>query len=192
MSTRARLSHAAREENRRGNNNDIGAFLDGKHSTRKDLFTRQDSGLTRDSANSGLGGATRPRKAGGHGLGIPDFEVDPAIPTRDRNYGARKRMPMSVADKNDKIIEFERENNTLKEKRNLLDAEILMMRTKLRRIEELIRKRSRMEDSVDGSMEYSARDMQRDLEGECDELRNQNKEIKEKVRKLNVVQRGLT
>ena len=34
--------------------------------------------------------------------------------------------------------------------------------------------------------------MQRDLKEECDDLRDQNDQIKEKVRKLNVVQRGLT
>lgn len=34
--------------------------------------------------------------------------------------------------------------------------------------------------------------MQRDLESEVDDLKDQNSEIKEKVRKLNVVHRGLT
>lgn len=48
-------------------------------------------------------------------------------------------MPMSAADKKDKIIEFERENNTLKEKENFLNEEIKMLTTKLRRVEGLIK-----------------------------------------------------
>lgn len=34
--------------------------------------------------------------------------------------------------------------------------------------------------------------MQRDLRGECEDLREKNDEIKDRVRKLNVIQRGLT
>ena len=98
-------------------------------------------------------------------------------------------MPMSAADKKDKIIEFERENNTLKEKSNFLEQEIKMMQTKLRRVEALIKQRSRAADD-DGS--YDITDMQRDLQSECDDLREQNASIKDKVRKLNVIERGLT
>lgn len=71
-----------------------------------------------------------------------DAMEQPSPPQRDRNhfdYGARKRMPMSAADKKDKIIEFERENNTLKEKENFLQTEIKMLTTKLRRVEGLIK-----------------------------------------------------
>ena len=98
-------------------------------------------------------------------------------------------MPISAADQKDKIIEFERENNTLKEKENFLRQEITMMSTKLRRVESLIKSRGRMADDFG---EYDVTDMQRDLKEECDDLRDQNDQIKEKVRKLNVVQRGLT
>ena len=48
-------------------------------------------------------------------------------------------MPMNAADKKDKIIEIERENNTLKEKENFLNHEIKMMKTKLRRVENLFK-----------------------------------------------------
>ena len=96
---------------------------------------------------------------------------------------------MNAADKNDKIIEFERENNTLKEKENFLQQEIKMMQTKLRRVEGLIKSRGRAADDYG---DYDVNDMQRDLKSECDDLRDQNDEIREKVRKLNVVQRGLT
>ena len=95
-------------------------------------------------------------------------------------------MPVSAADQKDRIIQFERENNTLKEKENFLRQEILMMQTKFRRVETLIKSRSRVAD--DGTMdEYDITDMQRDLKGECDDLREQNEAIREKVRKLNVV-----
>ena len=98
-------------------------------------------------------------------------------------------MPMSAADSKDKIIEIERENNTLKEKENFLRQEITMMTTKLRRVETLIKSRGR---GADDEGDYDASDMVRDLKDECDDLRDQNVDITEKVRKLNVVQRGLT
>ena len=98
---------------------------------------------------------------------------------------------MTAADRKDKIIEFERENNTLKEKENFLKQEIKVMSTKLQRIEELMRSRSRVAGDL-GDATYNIADMQRDLKGECDDLRDQNADFKEKIRKLNVIQRGLT
>ena len=113
----------------------------------------------------------------------------PSTKNVNNDYGARKRMPMSAADKKDKIIEFERENNTLKEKENFLNEEIKMLTTKLRRVEGLIKQRGRNDDE---SGDYDITDMQQDLKGECDDLRDKNEVIKERVRKLNVIQRGLT
>ena len=78
-------------------------------------------------------------------------------------------MPISAADQKDKIIEFERENNTLKEKENFLKQEITMMTTKLRRVETLIKSRGRMADDFG---DYDVTDMQRDLKEECDDLRD--------------------
>lgn len=66
---------------------------------------------------------------------------------------------MSAADKNDKIIEFERENNTLKEKENFLRQEITMMSTKLRRVESLIKSRSRVVDDLGLGGDYNVTDM---------------------------------
>lgn len=94
---------------------------------------------------------------------------------------------MTSADKKDKVMHYEKENNQLKTKGTLLENEITKMRTKLHRIEGLMRSRSKCGDT--GESDASA--MQRDLENECDELRVQNDEIKEKVRKLNVISRGL-
>ena len=96
---------------------------------------------------------------------------------------------MSAADKKDKIIEFERENNTLKEKENFLHQEVKLLTTKLHRVEHLIRQRAR---NADEAGDYDMSDMQRDLRGECNDLREKNDDIKERVRKLNVIQRGLT
>lgn len=157
-------------------------------------FDRQNTGFSRASGDFSDRGYTRGKTAPGgfsnvHApVGASDYG-DLGIPTQDRNYGQRKRMPISAADQKDKIIEFERENNTLKEKENFLRQEITMMSTKLRRVESLIKSRGRMADDFG---EYDVTDMQRDLKEECDDLRDQNDQIKEKVRKLNVVQRGLT
>ena len=78
-------------------------------------------------------------------------------------------MPISAADQKDKIIEFERENNTLKEKENFLRQEITMMTTKLRRVEAMIKSRGRMADEFG---DYDVSDMQRDLRDECEDLKD--------------------
>ena len=64
-----------------------------------------------------------------------------------------------------------------------MSNEITKMKTKLHRIEELMRSRSKFGDTE----EYDITDMQNDLRNECDEIKTQNEEIKEKVRKLNVI-----
>ena len=102
------------------------------------------------------------------------------------DYGA-KRTRMTSADKTDKVMEYEKENNVLKTKGTLLENEITKMKTKLHRIEGLMRSRSKFGDAED----FNISDMQQDLQNECDEIRTQNDEMKEKVRKLNVIQRGL-
>ena len=68
-----------------------------------------------------------------------------------------------------------------------MSNEITKMKTKLHRIEELMRSRSKFGDTE----EYDITDMQNDLRNECDEIKTQNEEIKEKVRKLNVISRSL-
>jgi predicted nuclease with TOPRIM domain len=76
------------------------------------------------------------------------------------DFGQRKRNPLSSPDKKDRIINLEKENNTLKEKENLLQTEVMKMQTKLRRIEGLIRSRS----AVGGdSATYDSYDLQQDL-----------------------------
>ena len=58
----------------------------------------------------------------------------------------KKKKVMNSRDREDRTMDLERENNALKEKENLLQLEIRTMQTKLRRIEELINQRSRMDD----------------------------------------------
>ena len=63
------------------------------------------------------------------------------------------------------------------------------METKLQRVQNLINRRDQLGDDND---EYSAIMMQQNLKEETEDLRDQNREKKEKVRKLQVVFRGLT
>ena len=76
---------------------------------------------------------------------------------------------MSAADKKDRTINLEKENNTLKEKENLLNREIVSMQTKLRRIESLIGQRNRYGE-LDGETR-GVYDMQDDLQNEIDDLK---------------------
>jgi len=99
----------------------------------------------------------------------------------------RKRNAISAADKKDKIFELEEENNKLKEKENLLQSEVTKMQTKLRRIEALMRSKG----NIDENSVYDANALQRDLQKEYDNLLQQNEFTREKVRKLNVIKRGL-
>ena len=54
-----------------------------------------------------------------------------------------KKTPLAKynQDQTDKIYDLERENTSLKSKENLLETEIVKMKTKLRRIEELMKKK---------------------------------------------------
>ena len=99
-------------------------------------------------------------------------------------------MPMSAADKKDKVIELERENNALKEKENFLQQEIKMMKTKLLRVEGLIKKRARA--NADDEDCYDINDMHTDLNNECEDVKDQNTQMKENIRKAKVVLKGLT
>jgi len=62
---------------------------------------------------------------------------------------------MSSPDKRDRIIRLETENNTLKEKENILQSEITKMQTKLRRIDGLLRSRS----AIGGDSGYDSHDL---------------------------------
>ena len=110
-------------------------------------------------------------------------QINNRPPSASGPLGGKARIRMTSADKKDKVMHYERENNVLKAKGTLLSNEITKMKTKLHRIEELMRSRGRLTEGND----YDISDMQRDLEDECAEIKDQNKDLKEKVRKLNVI-----
>jgi len=80
--------------------------------------------------------------------------------------------PMSKynSDQTDKIFELERENTALKSKENLLETEIVKMRTKLRRIEELMKKRS----NQSGAQPMLPAEIQRQLQDEIGKISGEN------------------
>jgi hypothetical protein len=55
-------------------------------------------------------------------------------------------------DQTDKIYDLERENTTLKSKENLLETEIVKMKTKLRRIDELMKKKRTTQSGADSML----------------------------------------
>lgn len=75
---------------------------------------------------------------------------------------AKKTMPLAKynQDQTDKIYDLERENTTLKSKENLLETEIIKMKTKLRRIEELMKKKR---STQSGALTMLPEDVQRQL-----------------------------
>ena len=86
-------------------------------------------------------------------------EIAHSAKVSSSDFGLKKRNTISSPDKRDRIINIEKENNSLKEKENLLQTEITKMQTKLRRIDGLIRSRS----AVGGDSGYDSHDLQRDL-----------------------------
>ncbi len=101
-------------------NKKIAGFLG---TSNQKTFGRQDSGFNDRASEEHHSGRYQDITRKGANMAAPNALDDygfPAAPNRARDYGARKRMPMSAADKKDKVIELERENNALKEKENFL------------------------------------------------------------------------
>lgn len=92
---------------------------------------------------------------------------------------AKKTMPISKfnSDQTDKIYDLERDNTNLKSKENLLETEIVKMRTKLRRIEELLRKKGKTSSTTQAMM---PEEVERHLQDEIDALTGENQHIKER------------
>jgi len=82
--------------------------------------------------------------------------------TPSKGANRQKTLPISKfsADETDKIFELERDNTQLKSKENLLETEIVKMKTKLRRIEELMRKKGKNSSATQSMM---PEDVQRHL-----------------------------
>ena len=85
--------------------------------------------------------------------------------SKSKNYGAANRM--NSPDKKDKIMQFEKDNNVLKQKGTLLTNELTKMNTKLRRIQELMRSRVKY-----GEEDQDFSNIQAELVNECDEIKN--------------------
>lgn len=55
-------------------------------------------------------------------FGHRDTQIELEIgATRKATYGENRRVPSSAADKKDRVMNLEKENNSLKEKENLLN-----------------------------------------------------------------------
>jgi len=82
-------------------------------------------------------------------LGAKNEDPDEIKPVKDAHVKFKEdiKNPFETIkskynpEQKDKLYNLERENTILKSKGNLLESEILKMNTKLRRIEELMRKR---------------------------------------------------
>ena len=90
------------------------------------------------SAMNYVGGITSANTAGiSAGGQIAGASAKPPVSfaaTAPTTGTASKRAGMSSLYRKDRIMNLEQENNTLKEKKNLLESEIKKMETKLRRI----------------------------------------------------------
>lgn len=74
---------------------------------------------------SGIG-AIDDNAARNFGITVEDVErpSNPSKPTATKHYGGSRKPMISAADKKDRIIDLEKENNVLKEKENLLNQEV--------------------------------------------------------------------
>jgi len=127
---------------------------------------------------SGRAGAGRPPSAAGAGRG---GRASAKKASSSAGFGKYS------SDQTDKIYELERENTSLKSKENLLQEEITKMRTKLKRIEELMKKRS----NHTGPQALLPAEVQRQLQDEISRMSYENEQMKEKNRKLRAIEKEL-
>jgi hypothetical protein len=130
---------------------------------------------------------------------VPVRGSSKAAPTKARPESAAKPPAKQTSDKKtplgkytsdqaDRIYDLERENTTLKSKENLLETEIVKMKTKLRRIEELMKKKRATQD---GALTMLPEDVQRQLQCEIDKIGEENRQMKERNRKLRAIEKEL-
>lgn len=103
----------------------------------------------------------------------------------DRHHSLNKYS----ADQTDKIYDLERENTSLKLKENLLESEIVKMRTKLRRIEELMKKKR---SSQAGAQTTLPAEVHRQLEDEINKIGSENDAMKQRNKKLRAIEKELS
>lgn len=117
--------------------------------------------------------------------------LDRSTPTKNaRAASGKKAAPISKInpEAKDKIYELERENMNLKGREHALEGQIQMMKTKLRRIEDLFRKVKKNEP--DNNVRMSD-DLKRLLSDEIEELIRENASIKERNKKLRTIEQGI-
>jgi predicted nucleic acid-binding Zn-ribbon protein len=93
------------------------------------------------------------------------------------------------ADQTDKIYDLERENTSLKLKENLLESEIVKMRTKLRRIDELMKKKR---STSAGAQTALPAEVHRQLEDEINKIGGENDAMKQRNKKLRAIEKELS
>jgi len=106
------------------------------------------------------------------------------------NSSSAKKVQISKfnADDTDRIYDLERENTILKSKENILESEITKMKTKLRRIDELLRKKGK---NASESQRMMPSEVERHLQDEIDKLIEENSHIKERNSKLRAIETSL-
>lgn len=113
-------------------------------------------------------------------------------PARGGLTSAKKKPSQTggiyTSDQKDKIYELERENATLKTKENFLESEIIMMKTKVRKIENLMKENMKR----DGVQVPMPEEVQRQIEMEIAKLNEENAEMKKKNKKLNAIAKELS
>ena len=110
----------------------------------------------------------------------------PSGPGSDKKSKTYGRGAGVSPGKMDKVYELERENTTLKTKENLLSAEIGKMKTKMRRLEEMMKKRGNS-----NSDNLLPEDIKNQLKNEIGDMNEDNRRLKEQNKKLKAIEREL-
>lgn len=98
-------------------------------------------------------------------------------------YGAR-RPGGNISGQEEQYHQITEENLQLKEKQNVLESEIKKMHTKMRRIEALMKKERNLTDN-------DFADLEQELQLQLGEIQGENSELRDRVRKLNMIHKGL-
>lgn len=110
------------------------------------------------------------------------------VPSRQRPPKYSKTL---TGDDKDKAYALESENFDLKQKENFLEEKIVLMRTKLRRIEELLTKRELRKQGLpcERSGGYLESDVGDTFAAEIRQMGSENDHLREQNKKLRVIER---
>jgi len=98
-------------------------------------------------------------------------------------YGGR-RAAGNISGQEEQYHQITEENLQLKEKQNVLESEIKKMHTKMRRIEALMKKERNLTDNDFANLEQ-------ELQQQLGEIQGENSDLRDRVRKLNMIHKGL-